>query len=550
MPKWSLKPAPSPKDPQRQELLIKGEMKDLLAVVRQFGSACGRPDRLEGEEYDFKLFLNKLSAEALDAARAFLQEMGGPAPEPFAAMPEIPSLQAPAAAPAFELPAPQLISLTPEPPAEVAPPPLPSPLVPAPSAGPSTPMSAEAKKPLHIGLAIDPKKNFEALLVGSFNRFAHAASASVVGSPGSMYNPLFIHGAPGVGKSHMLEAIGGGLSKAFSPEAVTLSTGARLASMVSRAAQTGGLAELDNFFGSKKALLIDDIHLLAISDANQAELAKIFAMFLGRNLQVVLTSLYAPRALGSLEEALKISFSKGWSVDMKVPGPDVQKEMILTALARYGIDVTNDETAIFHDRLGANYFESLRWVRRLSALKRIYAETSQIGDVNALINVVFEPLAGAVPSSEDLMQVQNFVPPPAQSGARNLAVLFPKGQEGMAPWLVAKFYEALARLKFPANFNHVLTASYDAEQPFGVPFQIGELCRNADASAALILGPAATAKVFDRVSEFSHAVGHILGSLDIAMGWIAQPSLKASVPFTLACLDILAPGLLQNKENQ
>lgn len=555
MKKWAVAPDPAPQDPQRHVLLLRGDMKDVVSIVKKFGSLCGRPAAIvHPEGYNLKIFLHKPTPMELQSLNFFLDKMAPSlAPlEPAAAEP------APSAAPetAPEIapepapePVPELIALSPEAPAP-APvfeaPPEPAPPEPEPAA--PLPVSAAVARPVKplwgVETLADEKLNFEALLVGAFNRFAHAAAASVVGSPGAMYNPLFIHGGPGVGKSHLLHAIAGGLRKTLGAQAVLITSGARLADAVTRALADKKFAMLDNFISQKKALLIDDVHLLAVSDKNQASLEKIFSLFFNKNLQVVMTSLYPPRALGALEEALKISLAKGWSVEMKNPNPDVQKDMIAGGFARYGSDLSTDEVAMFHEKLGGNYSQSLLWIRRLLALEKLLAAAGKPKEVGDMLNILFTaPASGGnldLPSSQDLESARSFTPPVPGGDCRNLAVMVPQGQQTISTWMASRFYAAADQWPGLPGYRTVLSERYDADQPFGVPFQIGELCRKAGADAALIMGPAAASKLSERSAEFSHAVGHILESLDIGMGWIPHAGTMSPAHFQLAHLDFLA----------
>lgn len=607
MERWTLKPAPTDADDRRHVLHFQGEMKDFLLILKRFGAICGRPDRGAAEPgYNFKVFLNKPGPEVLENLSSFLTELV-PAPpaalEPEAAtLPEIsvrsepadgetppPALEPDSAQPPpLEPPSLEQPPLEPpplEPPPEPAPPPIEQlplaettsenvppmePLPPQPPVeqlplteeptAPAEPAPAAAPEPAPMVQAqaapraerafwglerkLDEKRDFDALLVGSYNRFAHAAATSVVGSPGTMYNPLFIHGGPGVGKTHMLNAIGSGLGKAVSPENILLTSGTRLSSAAAQASAAGRLPEILGLAERKKCLLIDDIHLITATEATQAALAKVFAHFLGQNLQVVITSLYPPKALGALEEALKISFARGSAVEMKVPGVEPQRDMVMASFSRHGTDLNNDENNMFHDKLGGNFFESLRWVRRLLCLKQLREAVKKDVQMSDLIAELFTPVTTTpgsdMPTAEDLEKLKAFSLPAQEASARALAVLFPKGSDALSNWMIYRFYDSASAVGTSQGYRYVLVDSYDPEQPFGVPFQIGEMCRGAGAEAALILGPGPQSKLSERTAEFAHAVKHILSDQEVAMGWVPYAATTSPVPFLHAHLDFLA----------
>ncbi|MBI5211626.1 MAG: ATP-binding protein [Elusimicrobia bacterium] len=679
MEKWQLQPHPSESDPTRYVLSFKGEVKDVLSVVKRFGSKCGRPRRITNREgFNYALFLNEFSQDQLEQLTKMLiaivpstgpellapltpsqpaappMPVFTPPPAPAPAQPEAPAMPvftpppapapvqpeappmpvfapppapAPAvtqpaqpaptvfaaaepppafvqppgeAVPAFALPPPPSASgptapaadasnpfVVESPPPAMAAPPLPggSPAVfgaPAPAspsdafasqppiageftlappgleapatvaqpaaAAPGAPVSmappAKVVRPLWgLETALDEKTNLDSIQVGPYNRFSHAAAASVVGAPGNMYNPLFVFGAAGVGKSHMIKAIGGGLEKSLGG-GVVLTSGVKLANAVSRALEEGKYPELEKRLGEAKALLVDDIHLLNVTEENQGSLAKIFALFFSRNLQVVLTSLYPARALGALEEALKISLRKGWSVDMKLAAGDAQKEMVTGAFSRLGLELTSDEIGLFVERLGGNMPEAARWVRRFASLRAFQEAQGTPSPFDKELATLFAQEAVAagleIPSAQELEAARSFAPPAPGPSARGMAIFVPKGQEPMMAWATSKFYESLLTLKIEASYKHVIFEAYDADQPFGVPFKIGDTARKAAADIALVVGTPPASPLASRVAEFSHAVGHILDGLDIAMGWLPFDGTKNASNLFRVHLDFLA----------
>ena len=568
MEKWTIMPAPSPHDEHRHVLRIKGAMTDITRIIKRFGAMCGRPMKeTTPEGYNFSLYLHQLDQAGWEKVSKALEEMAPgtavraqpasplpiPTPPPVIQPPPMPVMQPPPV-PVVQPPPPVLAP----PPMPVmqpppAPAPAPAPVVAAaptwapPAAAAPAPASPVSTRPLW-GLVetIDEKRNFDSLSVGAYNRFAHAAAMSVVGAPGSMYNPLFIYGVPGVGKTHMLHAMAGALGKAMPGEAVLLTSGAALARAVSGAVSTGRLAEIAALAEKAKALVVDDIHLLALNELNQGPLSKLFNGFFGKNLQVILSSVYPPRALGSLEEALKISLAKGWSVDMKLPNPTIQADMIYAFSERAGITISVDDAKKFQEKVGAAYSDFPAWLRRFAALSKMRAAKGEPATSDDVLGILSNPGVPSnnvdMPAEADLAQCRGFIPPPPGPAAVNLAILVPKGQEALSPWLGYRFYETARTFGFAQTYRHVLVDVYDAEQPFGVPFQIGELCQRSGAQAALVLGPPQESKLAARSAEFSHAVGHILDSLRIVMGFVPHRSTMAWGAFLQAHLDCLEAG--------
>ncbi len=463
-----------------------------------------------------------------------------PVPEP----PAIPALNAP------EPEKPALVPLAPAPvPVPPPPPPPPTPVVPsipAPAAAaaadavpPPASMPPPAAAPAGYAVSVDLRSDWamESLLVGAYNRFAHAAVMSVVTSPGSMYNPLFLYGVPGTGKSHMLNAVGSALSKGLGGAVLLSTSGSRLSRAVNSALARKSMIEIETKVNNSKALLIDDIHLMAVSDQNKDALAKIFKTFFDRGQQVVITSLYPPKALGALEEALKFSFSKGWSVDLKVPSPAVQKDLIAASADRAGAGLGNDEITILHDKFSAWGYQDLsQWLKRIVVFKKVRENAGQPTTLQTIMPLIFDPLQGG--GAEAPKPAGGFTPPPVGADNEPLAVIAPKGQDGLGAFVASVFYEVGAKYGFTKPYRHALWDTYDPSQPYGVPFLIGEMCARANVTRALIIGPMADSPLGPRAAEFAHATRRILDSFGIEMGWIPYNGLSLAAYYLDAHLDL------------
>jgi len=462
-----------------------------------------------------------------------------PTPAPAAEPPSIPALKPP------EPEVPPLVSLAPPTPVPAAPPPAPAPAAPTPapvSAAPPATVSVPppAAGPVPYPLAVDLHSGWtlETMLVGAYNRFAHAAAMSVVTSPGTMYNPLFLYGVPGTGKSHMLNAIGAALSKGLGGAVLISTSGSRLSRAVNAAIARGAVAELDSRVANSKALLIDDIHLMALSDQNKDALAKVFKSFFDRKLQVVITSLYPPKSLGALEEALKFSFSKGWSVDLKMPSPATQKDLISAASDRAQTGLSEVEISTLHEKLSAwGYNDLTVWLKRVTVYKRSLEAAGKAVPLDEMFKSIYEPLLAGATEPPNLTGAA-FTPPPAPPNAEPIAVIVPKGHDGLGAFAAAQFYDAGRKHGFPKIFRHVLWETYDPTVPFGIPFMIGELCARAGVTSALIVGPAPETPLGPRSAEFAHATRRILESFGVELAFIPFSSLKIEAHYLNAHLDL------------
>ena len=446
--------------------------------------------------------------------------MTPPAPAP--AMPTFAPAAAPAAAPAVV-----------PPPTEVR---MATPVAEAPAAAPQANQVSAAAMVLTDELRAD--LTFETLLVGAYNRFAHAAAMSVVTSPGSMYNPLFLYGVPGTGKTHLLFSIANSMSKGLGTASMLVTSGARLSRVVSAAIASGSMAAIDKKVADSKSIFVDDIHLLAVTDQNKDVLAKLFKSFFDRSLQVVITSMYPPKALGTLEEALKFTFSKGWSVDLKIPSPNVQRDLVGAVGERLGSQLSGDEIGQLADKLTMWGYQDLTlWAVRIAALRKLRAAAGQPAPLMDILRLIYEPITIGSEAPPVSTAGTEFTPPAAPAGSQSLAVIVPKGQEGLGAYAAKLFFEVGAKSGFTRTYNIALVETYDAMQQVGVPFQIADMCNRSGVSRVLLVGPGPDSPLAPRATEFGHAVRHILDSAGVSTGWIPHAQLHIPAHYMNAHLD-------------
>ncbi len=379
---------------------------------------------------------------------------------------------------------------------------------------------------------------FETLLVGAYNRFAHAAAMSVVTSPGSMYNPLFLYGVPGTGKSHLMFAIAGSMSKGLGTASMMVTSGARLSRAVSAAIARGTMAEIDKKVADSKSIFVDDIHLLAVTDQNKDVLAKLFKSFFDRSLQVVITSMYPPKALGTLEEALKFTFSKGWSVDLKIPSPNVQRDLVAAVADRVGAQLSGDEIGQISDKLTQWGYQDLSlWTKRLATLRQMRTAAGQPAPLMDMLRLIYEPITIGSEAPPVSTAGTAFTPLAAPAGSAPLAIIVPKGQEGLGAYAAKMFFDLGPKNGFTRTYTIALVETYDAMQQVGVPFQIADMCHRAGVTRALIVGPGPDSPLAPRANEFGHAVRHILDSSGVATGWVPHAQLHIASHYVNAHLD-------------
>lgn len=166
---------------------------------------------------------------------------------------------------------------------------------------------------------LNPKYTFENYIVGSNNRFAHAAAIAVSETPGVKYNPLYIYGGVGLGKTHLMQAIGNELSKTHPETKIVYATGELFTNELVTALMNNKNEEFRKKYRNVDLLLIDDVQFLAGKDKCQEEFFHTFNTLFQSGKQIVLTSEKPPKDIMMLEDRLKTRFEMGLSVDIQTP---------------------------------------------------------------------------------------------------------------------------------------------------------------------------------------------------------------------------------------
>ena len=170
-----------------------------------------------------------------------------------------------------------------------------------------------------VAAGLNSKYTFENYIVGSNNRFAHAAAVAVSENSGQKYNPLFIYGGVGLGKTHLMQAIGHGTYEQTPGINVIYTTGENFANELVSAIMNNNSESFRNKYRKIDLLLIDDIQFLAGKEKCQEEFFHTFNTLFEGGKQIVLTSEKAPKEIKLLEDRLKTRFEMGLAVDIQAP---------------------------------------------------------------------------------------------------------------------------------------------------------------------------------------------------------------------------------------
>ncbi|TAL48814.1 chromosomal replication initiator protein DnaA [Patescibacteria group bacterium] len=174
---------------------------------------------------------------------------------------------------------------------------------------------------------LNPRYTFETFVVGPFNELAHAASQAVIRKPGIVYNPLFIYGNTGHGKTHLIQAVGNFIKHTSKDKRVLYVTSERFASDIINAIQTGKINQVKEKYRRYDVLIMDDVQFLTNKEKTAEELFHLFNTLYDTNKQIVFSSDKHPNFIPNLEDRLKSRFSAGMIVD--IPAPDYESRVAI-----------------------------------------------------------------------------------------------------------------------------------------------------------------------------------------------------------------------------
>ena len=173
---------------------------------------------------------------------------------------------------------------------------------------------------------LNPRYTFETFVVGPFNELAHAASQSIIKSPGYVYNPLFIYGDAGRGKTHLIQAIGNYIKKNYQNKKVFYVTSEKFAVDFFNSISQGKANQFKEKYRQYDVLIMDDIQFFANKEKTQEEVFHLFNVFHDHNKQLIFSSDKHPQHL-NLEERLRSRMSQGIVID--VPAPDFESRVTI-----------------------------------------------------------------------------------------------------------------------------------------------------------------------------------------------------------------------------
>jgi chromosomal replication initiator protein len=277
---------------------------------------------------------------------------------------------------------------------------------------------------------LNPRYTFANFIVGSSNRLAHAASLSVAERPGHAYNPLFLYGGVGLGKTHLMHAIGNQVIAKFPRKRVVYATSEKFTNEFIASIQQGKIDEFRARYRRIDLLLIDDIQFIADKERTQEEFFHTFNAIHEDNKQIVLSSDRPPKAIVTLEERLRSRFE--WGLIADLTAPDLETRIaILRAKAEEGaVPITSDVIEFIARKVVSNIRELEGALNRIVAYASMGAMPIGIELAQAVLsNVLYNPKKRQVTPERIARVVSEYysVPMDALQGQkRDKAIVVPR----------------------------------------------------------------------------------------------------------------------------
>ena len=234
---------------------------------------------------------------------------------------------------------------------------------------------------------IDPNKRFENFLTGSSNKIAFEASLKV-SENFSHYNPLYIYGGVGLGKTHLLNSIGHKMNK---NKKVMFISAERFMYQFVKSIKSNDMVKFKEYFRNTDVLIIDDIQFMNGKEAMQEEFFHTFNALLDKNSQIIVSADRPPNKLLRIQERIKSRFSGGLVVDIQKPEFDLRKKILnhkineLTNLYTYKLNITEEIQNFISGKITTNVRELVGAINRIVSFSRIYNKMPSLSETKVIL---------------------------------------------------------------------------------------------------------------------------------------------------------------------
>ena len=261
---------------------------------------------------------------------------------------------------------------------------------------PQTPPPRAALQEEPVSNILNPKYTFDTFVIGSNNRFAHAASLAVAEAPAKAYNPLFLYGGVGLGKTHLMHAIGHYILEHNPKSRVVYTTSEKFMNEFINAIRDNRGESFRNKYRNIDILLIDDIQFLAGKESTQEEFFHTFNALHNDNKQIVISSDRPPKEIETLEERLRSRFEWGLITDIQPPDLETRIAILRKKAKADNLDIPNEAMVYIANQINTN-------IRELEgALTRVVAYSTMTNQ-DITTHLTAEALKDIIPTGRPKM---------------------------------------------------------------------------------------------------------------------------------------------------
>ena len=244
---------------------------------------------------------------------------------------------------------------------------------------------------------------FDRFIVGTSNRFAHAAAIAVSNNPGKVYNPLFIYGNSGLGKTHLLLSIGHAIHESHPDFNIEYVKGDEFTNLLISAIRDGTTEQFHNRFRNVDLLLVDDIQFIAGKRQTQDEFFHTFNKIYEAGHQIVITSDRPPMEMATLDDRLRTRFEGGLMADIQPPDLETRIVIVRTKAAQLGLLLRDDAVSYIAENITTNIRQIEGVIKKLTAYKEILNDSIDIDSVKRAIKDVSR-LGNYIPTPEAIIR--------------------------------------------------------------------------------------------------------------------------------------------------